>query len=127
MKNKFPAKIAKAIENKYELYWTRRWHSTLELRAVTYTYENGNFISRKLAEYDIKHEIEKIIQMHRLLCQSVEWAHLQPNLIKALDGAYYDGVLQKPIEVLLDQYEQEMREKALGAAYVAQQLNGGHA
>lgn len=56
--------VKKHIEAGHEFYWDARYHRSYELRAVTYTWENGNSRTRNIytaPNYEIA----------RLVCQTM--------------------------------------------------------
>jgi hypothetical protein len=97
------SKIRKAITEAYPMYFVRHGLHGLELRAVSYTYENGHDKTRKLDEFDIEvHE-----DLHRAIAIYIDLRKrlpivLAPDLISALDNAFWDGTLEKPIRVLIE-------------------------
>jgi hypothetical protein len=97
------SKINKAINEAYPMYFVRTGLHGLELRAVSYTYENGKDKSRKLDEFDIKVEddLYRAITIYLELRKRLPIV-LAPDIVTALDGAFWSGVLPRPINVIID-------------------------
>ncbi len=97
-------KVRKAIEERMPLYWLQHGLYSLELRAVSYTWENGRERTRKLAEFDLKEELPAIFHVHIEVCKQVTSANA-PDIVTALQHAYWEGTLERSPQVMLDEYK----------------------
>ncbi len=100
------SKIRKAIGERMPMYWLQHGLYSLELRAVSYTYENGRERTRKLAEFDLKDEIPVIFQVHMEICKQVSTANA-PDIVTALQHAYWEGTLERSPQVMWDEYQNQ--------------------
>lgn len=103
------SKIRKAITEAYPMYFIRSGLHGLELRAVSYTYENGNDKTRKLEEFEItiEEDLQRAISIHIELRKRLPIV-LAPDIISALEGSWWSGLLAKPINVLVENAIQQM-------------------
>jgi hypothetical protein len=73
------------IEEKMPLYWQRRGVFDLELRAITYTYENGKERTRKLKTFSVKRQLDAVLAINLRL-----EIH---GLFENLERAYWDKAI----------------------------------
>lgn len=87
------AKIKRALDKNYTIYWQRRG-SWVELRAITYTWENGNYRTAKLAEFYLR-EAEEYLHAFdvAIAVEDYQPSHSQQgtSIEKALEEAWYQG------------------------------------
>lgn len=100
--------ITKAIEERYPLFWQRRGLYGLELRAVTYTYENGKELTRKLAEYDLKDTLPLAFNVHIEICRIASLA-FHPDIVSAVESAFWDGTIFPHPRLQLEKYQEELQ------------------
>lgn len=84
--------IKDAIDNKQFIYWQRRGAYGLQLRAITYTWENGHERTKCLKEYDLKVELDCIVNTHQEVRELSDVGDFQ--LREILTKAWFDGSLQ---------------------------------
>ena len=94
---KVKAEIENSVEQGKELFWYRR-RDVLELRVVTYTYENGNFRSRKLWIYEpfTNEDIDEAKRLHNAILSLYpeRTRHSALNDLKPiLNSMWFDGVI----------------------------------
>ena len=94
------------------MYWQRHSLHGFELRAVSFTYENGREITRKLAEFDLRNDLSLIFQTQLEVCNRIVqmqpsklWLVNTPVLEKALESAWMDGILPKPVNVMYREWK----------------------
>jgi hypothetical protein len=99
--NKVKIEIEKCVAEHKEFFWNRPRPDTLELRVVTYTYENGNFRSRVLWKYEpfSDSDIEDVKRLHNCILS------LYPEVSKhiavindlkfILESMWYSGLISK--------------------------------
>ncbi len=105
-------KILQALEECLAMYWQRKGFYSFELRAVSFTYENGREITRKLAEFDLREDISLVFRTQLEVCNRIVqmqpsklWQVNTPELEKALESAWMDGTLSKPVNVLYSEWK----------------------
>ena len=96
-------KLKQAIDERLPLYWLQRGLYTLELRAVSYTWENGRERTRKLAQFDLKTELPSAFQMHLEVSKLVDGRNA-PDIVTALQNAFWEGTLERSPRVMFDEY-----------------------
>jgi hypothetical protein len=96
--------IIKALEEEYPLFWIRRGLYCLELRAITYTYENGKELTRRLAEYDIKNTLDLAFYVHIEICRLAP-AQIHPDIVTALESAFWEGAIFPHPRAQLEKYQ----------------------
>ena len=89
-------KIDQAIEAGQELFWQRRGRETLQLKAVTYTWENGKERVKCLMLFDLREELQAVLEIHRQYGEKIML------LNDALEGAYWDKVIDRYPSILLE-------------------------
>ena len=79
--------IKLAIERNQELYWqlNGNW---LDLRAITYTWENGNFRTKRIMMYYLKDQLNEIVETQKVLGK-----YAPINFWKELEPAYWNKVI----------------------------------
>lgn len=100
--------ITKAIEEKWPIFWQPRGLYDLELRAVTYTYENGKELTRRLAAYDIKDSLQLAFYVHIEICRLAPES-IQPDIVSALENAFWAGKIFPHPRKLLERYQDEIQ------------------
>jgi len=90
--------IKNALENRQYMYWQSRGLFGLQLRAVTYTWENGRERTKCLKEFDVKEEIESIISTHMELREKSDIGDFE--LREILWKAFYSRAIDKFPEIL---------------------------
>lgn len=99
---RYDAQINIAISENYPMYFVRRGFWTVELRAVSYRFENGNERSRLLKSFDIRSDIEKIIRLGIDLKARLP-VTVAPDL-SVLDSFFWDGTIAKPVNAYVSEY-----------------------
>lgn len=102
MNTLFSAKINTAISENFPMYFVKHGLWTVELRAVSFTFENGNERTRKLETFDIRFDIEKIIRLGIELKKRLP-AIIAPDLA-ALEGFFWDGTIEKSISAYITEF-----------------------
>ena len=107
------SKIVAAINEALPMYFVMVHHDTIELRAITYTYENGRERSRKLDEFSAKStdDVKRAINIYIDLRKRLPIV-LAPNIIVDLDQAWWNGDLDTPIGKLVSDQELELEAQA---------------
>jgi hypothetical protein len=97
-------KIKKAMEEHYPMYWVRIGLHGLQLRAVTYTFENGTSRTMKLDEFDIKIDLQQALRVHMEICKLVS-LNYAPDILPSLNNAFWQGELECSPEALFKEYQ----------------------
>jgi hypothetical protein len=132
-------KILKALDEQLVIFWQPAYLHSVQLRAVSMTYENGREVSRKLDEFDISgrdqislmFELQlQISAMINVYYQPSMKAQSTPDLMAVLNKAWWKNpkIFEKHPEKLLQEW-QEIRaaSSALAQNLEVMLLSGGRA
>ncbi len=96
------SKIKRALDKDLQIYWQRRGNF-VELRAITYTWENGNIRTAKLAEYYLREKESYFLAFDVAIAvedYQPSYSQCSTTIERALENAWYEGgvipVLEHP-------------------------------
>jgi hypothetical protein len=132
-------KILTALDQQLVVFWQPAHLHSMQLRAVSMTYENGREISRKLDEFDIAgrgqislmFELQlQISAMINVYYQPSMKARSTPDLMKVMNEMWWKNpkIFEKHPEKLLQEW-QEIRAASSALTYSSEVmlLSGGRA